>query len=74
MPLSAGAVYLLVRSYRRIRSVRAEAEKMGVQSDEIDAAAEDAALPFKGVLIIGGVLFAVIFAAFFLVWLAQKLQ
>lgn len=47
---------------------------MGVQSDEIDAAAEDAALPFKGVLIIGGVLFAVIFAAFFLVWLAQKLQ
>ncbi len=74
LPILGGAVYLWVRFYRRIKEIRAETERQGVKSDEIDTMEENAVMPFKATFLLVAVFGGVMLSAVLLVWLAKHLE
>lgn len=74
LPITAGAVYLWVKFYRRIKEIRRETERQSVRSDEIDTMAENAVMPFKVVLILFAVFGGVALFLVLMIWGAKHLQ
>lgn len=74
IPVLLVAGYMWLRYYRRIQAIRAEMARLGVNSDEVELAAENATAPFKFLGLYVAVLVGVGLSLVLLVWAAKRLE